>query len=258
VQRLGKNLDRYLGETLDIQAVLADCVASARQHGWSVEELPASPKPSLLALTRLAVFDTPDTKRIYISAGIHGDEPAGPLAIRQLLQENQWLAHHSLAILPCLNPTGFPFNMRENSEGTDLNRQYLQPKAEETLAHIRWLQSQPDFDLCLVLHEDWESHGFYLYELNPDDRPSLASAMINAVGEVCPIDPSEMIEGRAAQGGIIRPSLDPRMRPLWPESFYLLTHKTRLSYTLEAPSDYPLSARVCALVAAVRAALSKF
>ena len=136
-----------------------------------------------------------------------------------------------------------------------MNRQYLQPKAEEILAQIAWLESQPPFDLCLCLHEDWESRGFYLYELNPEGCPSLADKMLAKVERVCPIDPSEIIEGRVAQGGIIRPSLDPRTRALWPESFYLLNHKTRLSYTLEAPSDYALSIRVAALVAAVRATL---
>ena len=65
-----------------------------------------------------------------------------------------------------------------------------------------------------------------------------------------------MIDGRPATGGIIRPELDPAKRPQWPEAFYLLQHKTRLSYTLEAPSDFPLPVRVNALVAAVNAALS--
>jgi hypothetical protein len=154
-----------------------------------------------------------------------------------------------------LNPTGFALNRRENRDGHDLNRQYLTPQAEETLAHIAWLKRQPSFDLCFCLHEDWEAHGFYLYELNPDRLPSLAEAMIARVATLCPIDPSEIIEDRPAQGGIIRPDLDPRTRPQWPEAFFLITHKTRLSYTLEAPSDFPLAVRVAALVSVVRAAL---
>jgi hypothetical protein len=45
-------------------------------------------------------------------------------------------------------------------------------------------------------------------------------------------------------------------RPQWPEAVYLVTqNKTRLSYTFEAPSDFPLPVRVAALGAAVRAAL---
>src|SRR6185369_9695452 len=193
---------------------------------------------------------------VYISAGIHGDEPASPLAARRLLQENLWPEGVELRVLPCLNPEGFIQNRRENKHGVDLNREYLNPSAPETLAHVKWLDAQPQFDLTLCLHEDWESQGFYVYELNPENRPSLAEPIVAAVGSVCPIDTSDLIEGRPAQHGIIRPNLDPTSRPQWPEAFYLLTYKTRLSYTLEAPSDFPLSCRVDALVEGTRAALS--
>jgi murein peptide amidase A len=209
-------------------------------------------------LTRSPSGNTHDASRIYISTGIHGDEPAGPLAVRQLLHENQWPENASLAVIPCLNPTGLRLNRLENDQGVDLNREYLDTKAPETLAHINWLSRQPSFDLCLCLHEDWESDGFYVYELNPDNRPSLADHIVAQVAELCPLDMSEIIEGRPAQRGIIRPGVDPRSRPQWPEAFYLLTYTTRLSYTLEAPSDFPLPTRVAALAAAVRAALAAF
>jgi hypothetical protein len=258
VQRLRKNISSYLGETIDIEAVLSDCLAAARTHGWSIEEIPVPPKPSLLALTRSSRItnNTQHGPHIYLSTGIHGDEPGGPLAARQLLQENQWPANASIWLCPCLNPTGFVSNHRENDQGVDLNREYLEPKAAETLAHISWLNRQPLFDLSLCLHEDWESDGFYVYELNPEAKPSLADHIVAQVAEVCPIDRSDIIEGRPAQGGIIRPSVDPRSRPQWPEAFYLLTYKTQLSYTLEAPSDFSLQTRVAALVAGVRAALA--
>jgi len=256
--RLGKNIGGYRGETIDIAAVIGDCVAAARAPGWTIEELHPAPKP-ILAFRRSSLGQpqapTATPRRVYLSSGIHGDEPAGPLAVRQLLREDRWPAGIELYLCPCLNPEGFVRNRRENGDGLDLNRQFRQPKAKETLVHIEWLQAQPDFDLCLCLHEDWESHGFYLYELNPEDRPSLASPILQQVGRVCPIDRSELIEGRPARDGLIRPSLDPRTRPDWPEAFFLLTHKTRLSYTLEAPSDFPLPVRVAALVAAVNAAL---
>jgi hypothetical protein len=255
-QRLRKNLNSYLGETIDIDAVLSDSIAAAKTHRWSIEEIPVSKKPSLYSFTRSPSRNTQYAPRIYISTGIHGDEPAGPLAVRQLLQENQWPENASLSLIPCLNPTGLRLNRRENDQGIDLNRDYLDAKAPETLAHINWLSRQPSFDFCFCLHEDWESDGFYVYELNPEDRPSLASHIVAQVAEVCPIDLSEVIEGRPAQNGIIRPSVDPRSRPQWPEAFYLLSNKTRLSYTLEAPSDFPLPTRVAALVTAVRAALA--
>lgn len=250
MQRLGKNLGKYLGETIDIHSVLRDVRLAAQQHGWGLEVFYQSADFELFGLHRGG--GEPNCRKIYLSAGIHGDEPASPLAALKLLQENRWPRNLELWLCPCLNPAGFPLNTRANAKGIDLNRSYLKPVAEEIAAHISWLERQPPFDLCMMLHEDWESHGFYLYEQNPEGRPSFAERMIAAVEKVCPIDRSDFIEGRPAKNGVLRPNIDPRSRPDWPEAFYLITHKTRQSYTVEAPSDFPLSTRVNALVAAVQ------
>jgi hypothetical protein len=257
MQRLGKNTDGYRGDRIDIRAVLGDIRSAALRTGWTAEVFFKNSLFEWLGLHRPARAQQETAPRLYISSGIHGDEPAGPLAVRQLLEEDRWPATVELWLCPCLNPTGFLLNSRENQDGIDLNRQYLRPTSAETVAHMEWLARQPSFDLCLCLHEDWESHGFYIYELNPDNRPSVAQAVIQKVEEVCPIDRSDVIEGRPAAGGIILPSTDPRSRPDWPEAFYLLTHKTRFSCTLEAPSDFPLPVRVASLVAGVKAAVEK-
>jgi len=172
-----------------------------------------------------------------------------------MLQEDRWPPGKEIRVCPCLNLAGFVLNRRENPEGRDLNRDYLSLSTAEARAHTLWLSRQPGFDLCLCLHEDWESDGFYVYELNPDHRQSLAETIVAEVARVCPIATSDLIEGRPAYHGIIRPSSDPRSRSDWPEAFYLLTYKTRLSYTLEAPSDYALECRVAALAAGARAGL---
>lgn len=251
--RLGRNRGGYAGDAIDIGAVLDDILAGARARGWETHRIAAETGPGLVALTRRGRPEAGTAPhRLYLSAGIHGDEPAGPLAVRQLVQEDDWQAGTEIWLCPCLNPEGFEQGRRENRGGLDLNRQYLHRQAGETRAHIAWLERQPVFDVAVCLHEDWEAHGFYLYELNPDARPSRAEAMIRRVAEVCPIDPSPVIEGRPAAGGIIRPEADPALRTDWPEAFWLVQHKTRHSYTLEAPSDFPLEARVAALVTAVR------
>jgi protein MpaA len=257
MQRLGKNLGSYLGETIDLCAVLREVEIAAQKSGWHSEIFHDAGEFKLVALHRKpeAGNQKPEV-RIYISAGIHGDEPAGPLAALKLLQENNWSDSAEIYLLPCLNPVGFTLNKRENADGIDLNRDYRNSKAKETLAHIAWLERQPKFDLYLCLHEDWESHGFYVYEQNPDGKISLAEKIIEAVKKVCPIDLSEIIEGRAAKGGIVRPNILPLERPDWPEAFYLITQKSRQGYTLEAPSDFPLPTRVNALVAGVNAALN--
>ena len=256
MQKLGQNHGGYHGETIDLRAVLREVENAARQYGWVSEIFHEADGFKLPALHRKpATSNQQPATRIYISAGIHGDEPAGPLAALKLIQENRWPEHVEIFLLPCLNPIGFTLNRRENADGIDLNRDYRHPKSAEARAHIAWLERQPEFDFYLCLHEDWESHGFYLYEQNPDARPSLAEKMIEAVKPVCPVDWSDNIEGRPAHGGIIRPLLNPLQRPDWPEAFYLITNKSRRGYTLEAPSDFPLPTRVNALVAAVNAAL---
>jgi murein peptide amidase A len=255
VQKLGKNNGGYHGETIDIRAVLREIEIAAKQHDWTSEIFHTQENFNWLALHKKSCVQKPIAK-IYISTGIHGDEPAGPLAALKLLRENHWPEDAEIFLLPCLNPVGFMHNTRENSAGLDLNRDYRHSRAPETLAHIAWLKRQLKFDLYLCLHEDWESHGFYLYEQNPDGKISLAEKIISAVQRVCPIDLSETIEGRAARGGIIRPNIAPAERPQWPEAVWLLVQKSRQGYTLEAPSDFELPVRVNALVAAVNAALN--
>ena len=255
MQRLGKNHGGYHGETIDIRAVLREVEIATQKFGWHSEIFHEQDGFKWLALHHPSSLNSQLSTRIYISTGIHGDEPAGQLAALSLIQENRWPENAEIFLLPCLNPVGFTLNKRENGNGIDLNRDYRNPKSAEVLAHIAWLERQPKFDLYLCLHEDWESHGFYVYEQNPDDRPALAEKIVGAVGKVCPIDLSENIEGRPAKNGVIRPNIQPHERPDWPEAFYLIVNKSRQGCTMEAQSDFPLLVRVNALVAGANAAL---
>jgi murein peptide amidase A len=209
----------------------------------------------LLAFTRRTRGPRP---RIYLSSGIHGDEPAPPQALLSLLEAGLFDTRAVWFLCPMLNPVGLARGTRENSLGIDLNRDYRHHASAENRAHVRWLSRQPNFDLAICVHEDWESAGFYLYELNPDARPSLAEPMIRAASAVCPIDQSPVIEGRDALGGVIRPLLDPFEREKWPESIYLQVHHTRLSYTIETPSALDLPVRIEAHCTVLRSALDTF
>ena len=250
---LGKNIGGYKGECIDIQSVLEEIQASAFRHQWKRDSFCLMPGVELIAYRRAVPNPR---RRLYLSTGIHGDEPAGPLAIRELLREDHWPKEIEVWLCPCLNLTGFPLNTRENARGIDLNRDYRHLSSEEIRTHVAWLQQQPNFDLAVSLHEDWESKGFYLYELNPDNRPSFAELIVQAVSEVCPIDTSSNIEGWVAKDGVIRPDKPPNERPQWPETIYLInSNKTRQSYTLEAPSDFPIPVRVRALETAVKTVL---
>lgn len=255
MERLGHNRGGYRGETILPEVVIATCELAAADHGWTRDSL-APDRPFRPAYQRRS--RRPSAPRIYLSAGIHGDEPAGPLAMARLLRDNAW-PDADLWLVPCLNPEGLRTGRRENEAGFDLNRDYRASRCPETRGHVDWFRRQPDFDLTLLLHEDWESHGFYIYEVNRSGQPSLAPQMISAVRAVCPVDESPVIDGRdISEPGILRPLLTPEERPDWPEALWLITHKAPLSYTLEAPSDWPLTVRTDALVVAIRTALASF
>jgi protein MpaA len=237
---------------LDPHAVAARLAAAGRAAGCDVETFGTAAGCPLPALTKRTPGPRP---RLYLSAGIHGDEPAGPLALLELLEAGSFDERANWFICPLLNPAGFLTGVRENAGGLDLNRDYRNPESAEVAAHIAWLQRQPNFDLTLCVHEDWEATGYYLYEQNPLGRRSLAEPMLASVARVCPIDPSPLIDGREASGGIIRPVIDPWERPQWPEAIYLRVHHTRLGYTIESPSALPLAQRVAAHRAAIETAL---
>jgi hypothetical protein len=236
----------------DVAALAVRLEQAAARAGFRVERFGEAAGCPLLAFTKRTRGPRP---RIYLSAGIHGDEPASTLALLAMLEAGEFDHRADWFLCPLLNPYGLSRGVREDAEGRDLNRDYRHFAAPETRAHAAWLRRQPNFDLAICVHEDWESAGFYLYELNPDRHPSLAEPMIKGVRTVCAVDESPVIEGREARGGIIRPELNPAERELWPEALFIQAHHTRLSYTIEAPSAFPLETRIAALRAALRSGL---
>jgi hypothetical protein len=233
--------------------LLRDVSAEAKGQGWDEESLPVGNGINLSALHRRP---SGVRKRFYVSTGVHGDEPAGPLAARALIKDDRLPADAECWMLPCINPTGFALNQRENQEGIDLNRDYRNPRSLEVQAQIRWLQDKGAFDCAVCLHEDWEAKGFYMYAVNPDKMPCVSSSILESVERAFPIDRSEEIEGFPAVNGIIHPLVDFEGRQEWPESLYLAKHHAALGYTLETSSDFPLNARVSALVEAVIAMMT--
>ena len=230
--------------------------AAARRAGFTCEPFGEITGHQLLACTRRTSGRRP---QVYLSAGIHGDEPAPPWALLQLVESGFFDERCTWFVCPLLNPTGFIHRTRENHAKVDLNRDYKSPRTSEVQAHVAWLQRQPNFDLIICLHEDWESTGFYLYELNPEHRPTLAPAMIAVAQTHCPIESATVIDGRQiAEPGIIRPVSDPPLRETWPEAIYLRHHHSTLDYTIETPSRLPLEQRIATQCAVVKGALDEF
>jgi hypothetical protein len=245
----------------DPRSYAHEAVAAATAGGWALRHLSATaagPRPWFQRPAKAG----PGAPALYLSAGIHGDEISGPLALLELLRRPGFFDGFNVTLFPILNPDGLARNLRPNADGIDLNRDYRNSKSQEILSHLEALKSLGRFDAAMMLHEDFEGVGAYLYELNDELRPTLGREIIAAMGRHVPIDLRPEIEDAIARGGILsRQDLVARHgpiedRPDWPEAIYLMLHHTRVTYTTETPKPFPLPARVAAQIAAVETLLS--
>ena len=253
MKRLGINKGRYHGEGINAAEYLREFHAAAEMRGWAAEKFATIDTYDLYGYRR---GPTKPRGAVYISTGIHGDEPAGTITLRRCVEEDRWPSDTHFILCPCINPTGLAAVTRENKNGIDLNRDYRSLQSEEVRAHTAWLRSLPKIDLALHLHEDWEADGYYVYEVNPHNLPAVAPRVIEDVREMCPIQSDAKIDTMwDCVDGIIHPFLKPEERPLWAEAIYMLVHKAQQTLTFEAPSDFPLVFRAEAHKRALHAAL---
>jgi len=241
---------------MDIVSTLQKINAAAESSGFMYHEMGRAGEWVLPALTR----PRPERPRIYLSAGMHGDEPAGVEALLELLRDGFFDDRASWSICPLLNPTGLQLGTRENAAGLDLNREYRRTISPEITAHTAWLRAQSPHSLSLSLHEDWETSGFYLYEINTSGHPWLGRGILRAVEEVMPLEPGRVLDGHEVtdRGYITHPpEADDPVN--WPEAIFLARLWPQLSCTFETPSRAAgLEQRVRAQTCAVRAAVDLF
>jgi hypothetical protein len=255
-----------MNSNFDPQSYVRDVEESARAGGWTIRHLSptaSSTRPWLqrVAPARRATSTGGGAPRVYLSAGIHGDEISGPLALLEMLRQPDFFTAFDATIFPLLNPDGLARGVRGNAGGIDLNRDYRNPKSAEIASHIEALKNLGRFDAAMMLHEDFEGIGAYLYELNDALPSTLGGEIVAAMGRHVPIDLRPVIEEVPARGGVLqRRDLVLKHgriedRPDWPEAIYLSVHHTQVAYTTETPAPFPLAQRVQAQIAAVRTLL---
>jgi len=80
-------------------------------------------------------LDTPGRVRVVVTAGFHGEEPAGPLTLAEHFGD---LAAHArerkigLTVFPCVNPSGFTLGTRYNASGERPNNDLLRYRVGKT------------------------------------------------------------------------------------------------------------------------------
>jgi len=225
--------------------------------GFQETRLLEHPDGTVAAYTKVA--HSQNAKHVYLSAGIHGDEPAGSLAILELLNKNFFEDYFTWTVCPMLNPYGLKSNIRENADGIDLNRDYLERLSKEVSAHTAWLETQTSPDLFLSLHEDWESTGFYLYEIQLQEQQSHVPALLKKVQDLIPIEPERIIDNhKTREPGWIFHTPQADFQDLWPEAIFIAKLGCPLSLTLETPSSLELETRISVHIQAVETAVSLY
>jgi len=185
---------------------------------------------------------------VYVSAGIHGDEPAAPEGLVTWAEQNiRLLRRCPVVIFPCLNPWGLVNNNRLDFRGRDLNRCYGKRRVPQVRDQIRWLCGHR-FDLALTLHEDYDARGIYIYEVAAR-KPFWSEVLLATAAPHVPADPRRRIEGRPAKNGVVRRRITPDLMPDWPEAFLLHFSFAHRTFTIETPSEFSIEARVAAQVA---------
>ncbi len=137
--------------------------------------------------------DTPGERRLLITSGFHGEEPAGPrtlaLHLREIVEAARALKV-GVSIFPCVNPSGFELGTRYNASGHGPNNDFMryegldgesipllrpgqpfravhlaQGVPAETAALRAALANEPTPDAALDIHQDdyIEEPCFYVY-----------------------------------------------------------------------------------------------
>lgn len=205
---------------------------------------------ALYCLKSPAHIATREVPAIYLSAGIHGDEPAATEGLLRWAQKNvSRLQRLNLLIFPCLNPWGLTGNSRLDADGRDLNRSFHNDAIPQIAAQKK-IMGKRRFDLALNLHEDYDAIGLYGYEV-PGPKPHWGEQILRAASRYLPLDNRRHIEGRAATRGVVRRAIKLDSMPDWPEAFVLHLAHSRRVFTFETPSEFHLDDRVQAQAAII-------
>ena len=202
---------------------------------------------------------------IALSAGVHGDEPAGPYALLDLIENDRLDPRFAYRIWPCTNPTGFAAGTRANVDGIDINRTFGKGGGAPESRAIVMANRDLKFALSIDLHEDSDATGFYCYEYGGGTYGLSAVSAVEAAG--FPIETLEELElgGPMLERVVVRErgriTADPFQEAAVLEglsySLVLARNAARNALTFESPVAYPLEQRIAMHVVAVTTVIER-
>ncbi len=235
-----------------------------RGDGLRVREVACVGAPRTLLCAELGDYDN---RAITIAAGAHGDEPAGPWALLEIVESERLDPAFAYRLWPCTNPTGFDAGTRESAEGADVNRTFGRGGQSPEARAIVTANRDRKFVLSLDLHEDEDAEGFYCYEYGGGDVGLAAIAALDAAG--LPVDPLEATFETAGplddthctreRGRIVADHrTEAAMLGGLSFSLAMVRNAARHALTFETPARVSWETRVAMHAVAIRAAVATF
>ena len=195
-------------------------------------------------------------RQVLITAGLHGDEPAGPEAVLRFLHEYDATRYDDFRflVLPCINPYGYVHNTRENRTEIDLNRVFEADNPPEEARLVKTAVEGKRFDFAIDFHEDWEAAGFYFYE-GRESENWIGPEIIRNVESVGPIDRENDENDLPIADGVFK------VDPGWGrQGFtpYLLAFHSDHVMICETPMSWPMHQRTAAHLKALETVLRHY
>ena len=245
-----------------------------RDYGRLVEELQSLSHPPFLTVHSVGEVGgrsiyccrlqgrSSACRRILLSAGTHGDEPAGPAAVLRFLQRDhsRLLEHYHFLVLPCINPHGYVHGVRENGEGRDINRSFAMESTPEAEL-VKELLGEERFDLLIDFHEDWEHSGYYLWEGRCGGLPGLGPEIVREIREIGPIFGESTLDGFPIESGIVSAEQAAReyeSKGVMSLLTYVYSGRANHGITSETPTQWRMEDRVRAHLAVLDVALRHY
>lgn len=242
--------------------------ALRRQTGVRIREVACVGAPRTILIAELG---DPGLPVVTISAGVHGDEPAGVWALLSLVADGLLDRRYAYRLWPCFNPTGFDAGTRANAEGIDINRSFGRGGSSPEAKAILTANRDRVFALSIDLHEDHEAGGFYLYETGASGRPPayagpVTEALRAAGFPLQPLAPdyelgppgSEAAQARGLGAVVVdAPRETPFFEGRLPVGLVLVRRAVPCALTFETPRERPPAERIAMHRTAVVAALGR-
>lgn len=216
-------------------------------------------------LNRLIAFKTKkeSSRKILLTGGIHGDEIAGVKGIIYHLDKILTISQANdiqFYIIPCLNPSGYELNQRNNIDNFDINREFSKDSKLKEVKFLIDFIKEAQFELALDFHETAQSDTsdvaqnqkisteFYLYEVCIKEEKKIGRKLLKLLkSNNVKISNDEKIFGDINQAGLISYPKEENQTFIEGRTLdlFLFNEKyTELALTIETIAELELKERI--------------